>query len=215
MALKKSNKPLEKSTDYTLELIAQGAESKLYLVDGKIIKHRLKKSYRIKEIDEPLRKHRTKSEASMLRRASNLINVPKIISVTDDKITMEYIDAPVLRDIMSIVSSEVLSKVGKTVAKLHENNLIHGDLTTSNMLVKDNRVFLIDFGLAEVKDSFEAKAVDLHLLKQAIESKHYNEYTHAWSLIKASYEKNYSKGALVIDRLKLVETRGRYKSKSL
>lgn len=212
MAIEKTTQSKQRTK---AKLIAQGAESKLWLVDDKIIKERVKKSYRIREIDEPLRKHRTKSEASMLKRASKIVNVPRILSVNDDKITMEHVDAPVLRDVMNTASDEILSLVGKSVAKLHESNIIHGDLTTSNMLIKDNNVFLIDFGLSEIKDSFEAKAVDLHLLKQAIESKHYNEYGHAWSLIKESYEKNYSKGTLVTDRLKTVERRGRYKSKSL
>lgn len=175
------------------------------------MKERISKSYRIKEIDLMLRKLRTNSESRMLKRAAELINIPKVREVNDYKIIMEYIDAPVLRDIISEASDEILSQVGKVIGILHSHAIIHGDLTTSNMLVREGKVFLIDFGLSEVKDSLEARAVDLHVLKQALESKHYDVFAHAWNTVKESYVKAYIKGNDVLARLKIVESRGRYK----
>jgi len=194
-------------------LIAQGAESKLWKEGDLLIKERVRKSYRIKELDVRLRKFRTNSEARMLKRAAVLINVPKVKEVRDYEIVMEFIDAPTLRDIISNVSDNVISEVGRIIGVLHSHALIHGDLTTSNMLVKEGKVFLIDFGLSEVRDSVEARAVDLHVLKQALESKHYNEFRNAWSLIINSYLKSYARGKEVLERLKIVESRGRYKEK--
>ena len=118
-----------------------------------------------------------------------------------------------LRDVLASVSDDILSQVGQSIALLHENHLIHGDLTTSNMLVFEGKVFLIDFGLSEVKDSLEVKAVDLHVLKEALRAKHYKEYSHAWKLIKDSYLRSYSRAGEVFDRLKIVERRGRYKNR--
>lgn len=195
-------------------LIAHGAESKLYHYRGQVIKERVRKSYRIKQLDSYIRKHRTRVEARNLRRASRLIKVPKVIDVKLFKIIMEFVDGMVLRDVISGKSDEVIKKVGEYVALLHAHDIIHGDLTTSNMIVKGDEVFLIDFGLSEVKKSIEAKAVDLHVLKQALKSKHYQQYKHTWKLIKDSYLNHYKKGGAVLKRLIRVEARGRYKKRS-
>ena len=197
-----------------MKLIAQGAESKLFVKGDKLIKRRIRKGYRIKEIDLMLRKHRTRVEARMLKRCAKIINVPAVRSVSEFEIVMDYIDAPVLRDIMPSASKELLAKVGEMVGKLHKHNYIHGDLTTSNMLVKEGEIYVIDFGLSEVRDSTEAKAVDLHLLKQALESKHYKEFRHTWEIISKSYARTYEKGKEVLKRLEIVEKRGRYKNRS-
>lgn len=190
-----------------LLLLAQGAESKLFVDGDTLIKKRVKKSYRLKEIDEKLRTSRTKAEARMLKRASELINVPKVKKVSKYEIEMEYIKGSVLRDLLAS-NLEVMKEVGKAVAKLHSKNYIHGDLTTSNMILND-KIHIIDFGLSEVKDSIEAKAVDLHILKQALKAKHHDVYKQAWNNFKQGY-----KNKSVLERLKTVEARGRYKTKS-
>lgn len=195
------------------ELIAQGAESKLYRKNNLLIKERVKKSYRIKQLDIKLRKQRTKAEARNLKRAGKLIKVPKVIDVKEFSIIMEYVDGEVLRDVISTTNKEVIQQVGEYVALLHSSDIIHGDLTTSNMIVKDE-LYLIDFGLSEVKKSVEAKAVDLHVLKQALKSKHHDCYRKTWMVIKKAYLASYKKGSEVIKRLRRVEARGRYKKRS-
>jgi Kae1-associated kinase Bud32 len=192
------------------QIIAQGAESKLWRDGSTLIKARVKKSYRIKELDLMLRRQRTKAEARLLERAGKLINVPRVRGVTDYSITMDFIDAPVLRDVLDN-NLNVMKEVGRLVALLHVNNIIHGDLTTSNMLLKEGELFIIDFGLSEVSDKVESRAVDLHVLKQALMSRHYNVYHKAWKLFKKAYEKHYPIGREVIKRLLTVESRGRYK----
>jgi len=195
-----------------MKLIAQGAESKLYVKGDLLVKKRVKKSYRIKQLDLKLRRLRTRAETRMMKRAIKIINVPRIHEVSEFEIKMDYINGPVLRDVLRENLKE-LSQLGVMIAKLHEHDYIHGDLTTSNMILKDGELFLIDFGLSEVNKSIEAKAVDLHVLKQALEAKHHQDYKQAWKVIKEAYLKDYKQGKEVLKRLKKVEARGRYKKK--
>lgn len=65
--------------------------------------------------------------------------------------------------------------MGEVVAKIHNNHLIHGDLTTSNfMLSESKQIAVIDWGLSFVSEKTEDKAVDLYVLERAINSTHPN-----------------------------------------
>ncbi len=88
-----------------------------------------------------------------------------------------------------------------------------GDLTTSNFILTDNKVFFIDFGLSFFSKKVEDMAVDLHLLKHALESKHPDIYEKAFDIVKKSYAKNYSDSMIVFTRFDKVESRGRNKTK--
>ncbi len=103
----------------------------------------------------------------------------------------------------------VIKKLGEQVSKLHANDLIHGDLTTSNVLLSGEDVFIIDFGLGFVSKKIEDKAVDLHLLKQALEAKHFGN----WEKLFESFLKGYyfDDAEKIVERLEVVEKRGRYK----
>lgn len=90
---------------------------------------------------------------------------------------MEYLDGIKLKDWFNTQYSEtdrakMLLKMGFLVFRLHEHGIIHGDLTTSNMILKDNKIYLIDFGLSHVKNMAESKAVDLYVLERAFISTH-------------------------------------------
>ncbi len=155
--------------------IARGAEAVLYEDKNTIIKHRLKKTYRIKELDDELRKQRTKREANLLKKIT--IPHPTLIQTDEkEKIVMEKIKGEKLREVLD--KKPVLAKrVGELVAELHNKHIIHGDLTTSNMILdKDNKVVFIDFGLSFHSHKIEDKAVDIHLFKQALNSKHHKVY---------------------------------------
>jgi len=200
-----------------MEVIAQGAESILYRVGDKLVKHRVKKRYRINDIDDLLRKSRTRSEAKIIKKAGELINTPKLLKIDeqDNKILMSFIDGEVLRDVINDLSRSelimVCNQIGESIAKLHNASIIHGDLTTSNMILKDELVYFIDFGLSEVSKKIENKAVDLRVLKEALNSKHYLISNKVWKLITEQYVRVAIDGCAVIDRLKSVELRGRYK----
>ncbi len=196
--------------------IGDGAEAIIYKEKDRVIKHRKSKSYRIKELDISLRKFRTRREAKFIEKLKEIgIAAPALRKVDDKKmiIEMDYIEGKVLKHIFDKDYERYSRELGEIIAYLHKNNMIHGDLTTSNMIVKDNKIFLIDFGLSFFSQKIEDKAVDLHLLKQALESKHWKVFDKAFEIIKAEYKKNYKEADRVFKRLEQVELRGRYKHK--
>jgi len=196
-----------------MKTIAQGAEANILLEKNKITKLRIKKSYRLPILDEKIRKSRTKKEAKLLQKAFKLIPIPNVISTNNkDQIEMEFIKGDKLSKNLDSLpnSTSVCIQIGKNIAKLHDNSIIHGDLTTSNMLLLKNKLYFIDFGLGFISDRIEDKAVDLHLIKQALEAKHFLNYEKFFKAILKGYKisENFKK---VLDQLKKVESRGRYK----
>ncbi len=202
-----------------MELISQGAEAKIYLDNEEIIKERIPKKYRIPKIDEKLRKLRTRKEGKLLEKSLGVS--PKVISVDDKemKIVMEHIKGKVVRDVLSSMEkperAKLCKEIGKNIGWLHDKEIIHGDLTTSNMIFSDDaKVYFIDFGLGFVSLREEDKAVDLYLFRQVLESYHSEIFEEVFQNVLEGYKssKDYSK---IIERLKKVESRGRYKNKSI
>jgi len=195
-----------------MKLIKQGAEAKLFLHENKIIKERNSKGYRIKELDNKLRSFRTRREAKIIQKAG--INVPKIYSVDEKKgiIEMEFIDGKLIRDIAEKVNKKerinLLKDIGKSIRILHNNGIIHGDLTTSNMILKEKKVYFIDFGLGFFSEKIEDKAVDLYLLQQVLNSMHYN-ISEDFKYVLQGYNADSS----FLKKLEVIGSRGRYKKK--
>ena len=158
-------------------LIQQGAEAKVYKStrDGIdiIIKQRVKKAYRIPELDEKITRKRNAKEYKILLKLQNLGFVPNLLSKTSDSITMEYISDVSLRDLLQDLKAtelnEISQKISILISKLHNLNVIHGDLTCSNILFRES-FFLIDFGLSTISPSIEDKAVDLYVLKKSLDA---------------------------------------------
>lgn len=221
------------------QILAQGAEAIISKENNTIIKNRIKKSYRIEVLDNKLRKGRTKSEAKILNKLSEVIPVPKIIK-SDDKqiIEMQYIKGKKLSDNLEKLDYKIICKlIAKNISKMHDQGIVHGDLTTSNMIyVEDenkddnmeinnknsqsseseianskDKVYFIDFGLAFHSSKIEDKAVDLHLLQQALEAKHFTIWQDCWKIILENY--NAEKAKEIKERIKVIESRGRYKDK--
>ena len=199
------------------KLIAQGAESKLFLSGNEVVKDRFPKKYRLKEIDEKLRKARTKREAKILNELTEInFPAPKLIfSDEKRKIGMGLVEGQLLKNILEKSNYLKLSEeIGKKIAVLHNNDIIHGDLTTSNMILgEDKKIYFIDFGLSFFSKKTEDKAVDLHLLRQALESKHYKVWEKCFKAALKSYKKNAENSEGILRRLEAVEGRGRYKGK--
>jgi len=188
-----------------MKIIGRGAEAILYLNKDKVIKKRTKKSYRHPELDESLRKFRTKREVKVL---SKLKQVPKVINSDQFSIEMDYVKGDLLRDIFDKKGLKYCEQTGKIIKDMHDKGIIHGDLTTSNIII-GKEICFIDFGLSFFSDKVEDKAVDLHLLKQALTSKHYKNWRDAFDLVW----KGYNPDKQFIDRFYKVESRGRYKRK--
>ena len=199
-----------------MKKIEQGAEAKIYLVKNRIVKDRFKKTYRHEDIDNELRKQRTRREVKILQKLSSLnFPSPKIITNDDSIIEMEYIRGEKIKDIIEKNPIKISKEIGRDIAILHKNDIIHGDLTTSNMILEknSNKIHFIDFGLSFISTKIEDKAVDLHLLRQALESKHYKVWKRCFNIILNEYKKEYEKADDVIERINKVESRGRYKRK--
>lgn len=175
-------------------------------------KERVSKGYRHPEIDREIRKRRTRGEARLLERAKRAgVNVPEVLGTSDFEIEMEFIEGERVKDVIAgmpeAMRKKLGAKIGKSIALLHTNSIIHGDLTTSNMIRKEGSVYFIDFGLGEVSPSIEKMAVDLRLLKEVFTSTHYKYYS-VFEAILAAYK--WERAEEVVERLKKVETRGRY-----
>lgn len=196
------------------ELIQQGAEAVLIKQGNRVLKRRVSKGYRIKEIDEKIRKLRTRSEAKLLDKSGKLVPTPKVLEVDDKtkEIDMEFIEGEKLSDRLDGMKNwrEVCVKIGENIALLHDQGIIHGDLTTSNMLWKNSEVYFIDFGLGYQNGRVEDKAVDLYLIKEALEAKHFKRFEDYFAAVLEGYKvsKNCKE---TLRRLERVEKRGRYK----
>ncbi|MEI7719191.1 MAG: KEOPS complex kinase/ATPase Bud32 [archaeon] len=198
------------------QTLAQGAEAIITRDKNKVTKHRISKSYRHKEIDEKIRKSRTRKEANILKKAKELkISVPELLNQEEYSLEMEFIEGDRLSDTLNSYEEKkqftVLKKLGTEVAKLHMNDIIHGDLTTSNTILKGEQVYIIDFGLGFISKRVEDKAVDLHLIKQALEAKHFQNYEKLFEKFLETYSKDHKEAKQILERFKKVEARGRNK----
>jgi Kae1-associated kinase Bud32 len=170
-----------------LEFLSMGAEAIiakcLFLDIDAVIKWRFPKPYMPAELDREFRRNRTITEAKALIKALSLgINVPIPLYTEPDEglLIMTYIDGFVLRDIIDRISldkvCEICRNVGVYTAKLHENSIVHGDVTTSNVMLDKvtGKIYLIDFGLTNFVKRIEDQAIDVHIFFRSIESAHHN-----------------------------------------
>lgn len=201
------------------KIICQGAEALLIHKDGKLIKRRTSKRYRHPELDKKIRLGRTRREARLLEKAGKIITIPKILKVDEKnaEIDMEFIEGKKLSDNIDKFSLKEAEKIcyqlGEEIAKLHNSGIIHGDLTTSNMILFKEKIYFIDFGLGFHSARIEDKAVDLHLLRQAFESKHFQRWKEYYNKAIEGYKKESKDAEKVLKQLEKVEGRGRYKGK--
>jgi TP53 regulating kinase-like protein len=205
-------------------LLKKGAEASLFLMNWHerraIIKMRIPKKYRPTELDEQIRKYRTVHEPQLMHDAKAAgVPTPLIyrVNVPDASITMEYIEGKQVKELLNGASKadrhELCVKIGEYIAKLHSRDLIHGDLTTSNMiLTPSGKVFFVDFGLGEKSVELEAKGVDLHLLKRALQSTHYMFWEESLKSVLCGYTSvlGVEFAEKVYEKIKEIERRGRY-----
>jgi len=199
-----------------MQKIAQGAEAVIYRDAEKVIKERLSKGYRIPQIDESLRRFRTRREAKVLQRLEQVnFPAPRLLASSDQDMTliMDFIEGNKLRDVIENgdVYQKFAKEMGQKIGILHAKDIIHGDLTTSNMLVRQGELIFIDFGLSFFSEKVEDKAVDLFLLNRALESKHYHIYPDVFEKALEGYCEAYPGFQAVLDRFNQVEKRGRNK----
>lgn len=196
-----------------MEMIYKGAEAEIWKTDylgmPAIEKIRIPKNYRIPEIDEKIRKARIRKEANMIISARNAVSTPIIYDIDLKKmsITMEFIKGTKVRDIFYKGKNieKISSEIGKAVKKMHSLDIIHNDLTTSNIILSKNKLYFIDFGLSTNSKSLEDKAVDVVVFKKMIKSTHWKYFEKIWESFKKSYADK-----KVLEKTKEVESRARY-----
>lgn len=201
------------------DLIAKGAESNIvkssYLGRDAVLKNRVSKNYRILEIDNKIRKARTKLEAKLLsdvKKAGVVTPILYDVDLHDKTILMEEIKGDLVKD---IINEDLAYEIGENIAKFHNLNIIHGDITSSNMMVNDeNQLVFIDFGLGRYSDLFEDKAVDLLVLKKSLQSIDYNTAIKIFDKVLEGYADEYNDDSLnreqIIKKINEIESRGRY-----
>lgn len=211
-----------------MELINQGAEGKLYRASAEevfgtplpyelVIKERVRKAYRIPELDHRIVLSRTLHEAKLLHEAKAAgVATPVLLFVdrASYALVMEHVPGPRVKELLQEDpegSCGLLAAIGTDVGALHEAGIVHGDLTTSNMIWREPSVVFIDFGLGEISPEIEKQAVDLHLFKQALKSTHYAHWESFWALFCDAYSaRRPEAGQAVIGRIAEIELRGRY-----
>ena len=184
----------------------KGAEAIVLIEEKQVRKIRIKKPYRNEEYDNLIRKRRTKREVKIMKKLNPFVKVPKIIEVKDFEIVMEKIEGKLLKEIE--INDELWKKLGKEISKIHNLGIIHGDLTTKNIIFKDNEFYFIDFGLSYFSHKIEDKATDLIVLKEILELEGRG---NKFYIIMEGYES--PEKEKILKKIEEIESRGRYKRK--
>lgn len=203
------------------KVIARGAEAVLYRkkLDGQqaLVKERIKKSYRLPEIDSELRLQRTRREARLLSEARRRgVLTPKVFSVDEKgcRIIMEFIKGKRLKELFNEVSEKeaagIAENVGAQIGVMHSGGIVHGDLTTSNMILSEGKIYFVDFGLGEFSQRIEDFATDMSVLKEAIKSTHFKRLALLWNGVVKGYKSTNPNSESVLKRIEDIEKRGRY-----
>ena len=205
-------------------LIKKGAEASLYLAgwhDRKVVmKKRLPKKYRLQELDEQIKTYRTIHEPQLMHEAKKAgVPTPTIflVDVKNATIVMEFIGGKQVKTLLSTVSEgerrRLCLKIGELIGRIHKYGIIHGDLTTSNMIQdSEGKIFFVDFGLGEKGREVEARGVDLHLMKRALQSTHFQFAEECFNAVIEGYSQVLDPETVknVLDKIKEIERRGRY-----
>nr|CAB3267177.1 TP53-regulating kinase-like [Phallusia mammillata] len=215
------------------KIISQGAEAKVYegvFCDRPvIIKERFSKKYRLPEIDEKLTKKRLIQEIRALQRCRKVgICTPAIyfVDTVRNILLLQHINGLTVRDLVSNEKKlnpqegyanlyPVIKSIGRILAIMHDANIIHGDLTTSNMIYQSSKesnkignIFMIDFGLSSSSAMPEDKGVDLYVLERAFLSTHPGS-EQLFNVLLQAYKDNSKNPSPVINKLDEVRMRGR------
>ncbi|NDF25741.1 MAG: Kae1-associated serine/threonine protein kinase [Thaumarchaeota archaeon] len=202
-----------------MKLIKKGAEGDIYTTkfgsDPAILKTRKVKPYRHPTLDNKIRKQRTIREASMLAEAKSVgIRTPLVyqVNTSDCTILMQRIDGVMVRNLDGSKLKSACMQIGKITATLHKNGIVHGDLTTSNFISKNNKIYAIDFGLAQKSIRVEDHAVDLRLFKEILGSAHVQIMDSLWKSFLSGYKSVVGLERLnkILNQLSIIEGRGRY-----
>lgn len=213
-----------------MKLFHTGSESHIFLHENLIFKYRVPKKYRIPILDEKIRLKRTEKEKKIIKKLkSSGVNCPEIFEFLpeykkileneikkDEKIIkstiiMNFINGKTLNEILnSKFDQKILEKFGQLVQKIHSSGIIHGDLTPANIILKENDLFVIDFGLSFFSNKLEDRAVDIRLIEKTLFSLFsIDKIKFDLFLEKYTEKMNEEEKQIFLDRLESVRARGR------
>jgi TP53 regulating kinase-like protein len=202
-----------------LKLVKKGAEADIYVTswNGKnsILKIRKKKDYRVDSLDIRIRTLRTIREAKMISESKSFgITTPLVYFVDEKKckIYLQFIKGKLVRDLPLNQIVKACKEIGKIVGTLHKNGIMHGDLTTSNFILSQRGLVILDFGLAQKTNTIDDYAIDLRLFKEVLNSAHAQIVDNAWTIFVQGYQSILGKtiAGKVINQVSVIEKRGRY-----
>ena len=202
-----------------MKIHKKGAEADVYLSSwngiNSVLKIRKEKKYRNPSLDTRIRKQRTIREAQIISDVKSFgISTPLIyfVDYKNFSISMQFVKGKLIRDMDAKSISNVCLEIGKIVGKLHQNGIMHGDLTTSNFILTSEHLFVIDFGLANRTEKPDDHAVDLRLFKEILNSAHATVMEKSWKNFIIGYKKTvgtkYCKK--ILELVSVIESRGRY-----
>ena len=203
----------------SMKLIKKGAEGDIFLTSWNkkkaILKARKKKDYRNESLDKRIRKQRTIRECEIISEVKSFgISTPLIynMDIKNCTILMQHIVGTLVNELSESKLIKSCIEIGKIVGTMHKNGIMHGDLTTSNFIQSKEKMFILDFGLANRTNKPEDHAVDLRLLKEILNSAHAKIMNNAWSNFLKGYKSAVgpSRFSKVTNLVKVIESRGRY-----
>ncbi len=207
-----------------MKKISEGAEAVIYITGligrEEVIKYRKSKRYRVKELDDSIRKQRTKTEAKIQAMLyNNGLRVPPIAMAGRYWIAMEKVEGDTLGAVVERGKrgerkarhlAGIFADIGMQLARMHALGIVHGDFTPANIIVdKKGKIWTIDFGLAEFSKSNEERAIDLLLMKRAVRKEDFDAFERSYSRALGEEAKE------VLDRMHKIESRGRYQTRTL
>ena len=202
-----------------MKLVKKGAEADIYVTiwNGldSILKIRKKKDYRVHSLDMRIRTLRTIREAKMISEAKSFgITTPLVYFVDEKKceIYLQLIKGKLVRDLSLNKIIKICTEIGKIVGILHKNGIMHGDLTTSNLILSNQGLVILDFGLSQKTDKVDDYAIDLRLFKEVLNSAHAQIVEDAWLSFVLGYRKILGNMLTekVLSHVSVIEKRGRY-----
>jgi TP53 regulating kinase-like protein len=202
-----------------MKLLKKGAEGDIFLTRHEntfaILKTRKKKQYRNQILDDKIRKSRTIRESTIMSEVKEFgIKTPLIYQVNqnDCAILMQQIKGDVVRNLTGQKLIFACREIGKITGTLHKNGIMHGDLTTSNFISSNGKIYTIDFGLSQRTAKIEDHAVDLRLFKEILNSAHVDVMKSLWSSFLKGYRSavGYGRYNQILNHVSVIEGRGRY-----
>lgn len=207
-------------------LIKKGAEASIFLADWHghrvVLKKRFPKRYRHSDLDKQIRTYRTTHEPQLINEAKKAgVPTPTIflVDVQNATVVMQFILGKQVKIFLNEAAkaerADVCVQIGKSIGKLHKHGIIHGDLTTSNIILSPERkIFFVDFGLGERNMELEAMGVDMHLMRRALQSTHFRFSEECFKAVFQGYRDvvGANVARTVLEKMVEIRKRGRYVS---